>query len=126
MEEALPATEQACEPPGDALLGDAEVAIADVGRALHSRDEYAIGPGGAFEACAYGRYLVRVLTDAADAMRLTGTDAIAAAYPILELPPIPVDWSMASGVSWSRSRPSITASPPPPRWKSGSSAHLYQ
>ena len=75
-----------CTAPGATVLVDAERAIADIGRELRSRGAYAISP----DACAYGDYLVRVLTDAGDALGLTGIDAIAAAYRILEPPPIPV------------------------------------
>jgi len=81
-----PVDGSACTAPGEAVLVEAERAIADIGRELRSRDAYAISP----DACAYGDYLVRVLTDAADALSLTGIDAIAAAYRILEPPPIPV------------------------------------
>jgi len=79
-----------CESPDEAILVDAQLAIAEIGRELRSRDAYAIGAGGAFDACAYGDYLVRVLTDAADGLSLTGIDAIAAAYRILEHPVPPV------------------------------------
>jgi ABC-type transport system substrate-binding protein len=79
-----------CEPPDESALGDAELAIAEIGRTLRSRDAYGIGPGGEFDACAYGEYLVRVLGDAADAMSFSGIDAIAAAYPILEPPETPI------------------------------------
>ena len=79
-----------CESPDVNVLAEAEVVIADLGRELRSRDAYAVGPGGAFDACAFGDYLIRVLTDAADALTLTGIDAIAAAYRILDFPIIPV------------------------------------
>ncbi len=87
LEGALhPAEEAGCEAPGEAMLVVAEQAIAAIGRELRSRGAYAISP----DACAYGDYLVRVLRDAADALGLTGIDAIAAAYRILEPPPPPV------------------------------------
>ncbi len=74
----------------EALLTEAELAAADIGLALRSRDAYAVGPGGAFDGCAYFEYLGRVLRDAQDALTLTGTDAIAAAYRILDFPIVPV------------------------------------
>ena len=80
LEGALhPAEEAGCEAPGEAMLVVAEQAIAAIGRELRSRGAYAISP----DACDYGRYLVRSLKDnAADALRLTGVDAVAAAYRI--------------------------------------------
>lgn len=85
-----PADPVGCEPPDAALLAEAELAIADIGREVRSRDAYAVGPGGAFDACAFGEYVWRVLTDAADGLTLAGIDAIAASYRILEHPPTPV------------------------------------
>ena len=79
-----------CAPFEEALLAEAELAIADVGDEFRSRDAYATGGGGAFDTCAYFEYLGRVLTDAADGLSLTGIDAIAAAYAILDHPPPPV------------------------------------
>ena len=72
------------------MLAEAETAIAEIDRELRSRDAYAVGEEGTFDVCAYGDYLVRVLTDASDALRLTGVDAIAAAYRILDHPSPPV------------------------------------
>jgi len=79
-----------CAPFEETLLAEAELAIADVGRELRSRDAFATGPGGAFDECAYFEYLGRVLTDVTDALSLTGIDAISAAYAILNHPPTPV------------------------------------
>ena len=81
-----PVDAAACEAPAEAALEDAERAIAGIGSELRGRDAYAASP----DPCAYGDHLVSVLTDAADALRLTGIDAIAAAYRILEPPPLPV------------------------------------
>ena len=86
-EDPLPGEVLRCD-SAEAVLADAEVAIGEIGRGLRSRDAYAIG--GEFDACAYGDYLGRVLTDAADALSLTGIDAVAAAYRILDFPPTPV------------------------------------
>ena len=91
LETALhPGDPSDCQAPDEAVLRDAELALAEIGRELRSRDAYAIGAGGAFDTCPYGAYLVRVLTDAAEALSLTGVDAIAAAYRILDSPPTPV------------------------------------
>lgn len=79
-----------CELPEEVVLAEAEAAIAEIGRELRSRDAYAVGAGGAFDICAFGDYLVRVLTDAVDALTMTGVDAIAAAYRILDFPTLPV------------------------------------
>ena len=80
---------ESAEPQGS-VLAEAETVIAGIDRELRSRDAYALGAEGTFDICAYGDYLVRILTDASDALRLTGIDAIAAAYRILEhtSPPI--------------------------------------
>lgn len=75
-----------CAPSEEALLAEAEVAIADMGIVVRSRDAYATGRGGASDECAYFEYLGRVLTDASDALNLTGIDATAASYAILEHP----------------------------------------
>ena len=94
-----------CAPFEEALLAEAEVALSGIGRTLRSRDAYAIGPGGGFDACAYAEYLGRTLRDAQDALSMTGIDAIAAAYRILDFPTLPVGsgpWqvlSMNPGVS---------------------------
>ena len=93
------ATPVDCEPPDAALLGEAEAAISGIGLGVRTRDLYAVGPGGAFDACAFGAYLGRVLTDAADALSLTGVDAIAAAYRILKRPQVPIGsgpWRVSS------------------------------
>ena len=82
--------ELACDPPDGALLAEAELAIAELGRELRGRDAYAVGPGAALDTCAYGDYLFRVLSDAAEALSLSGIDAIAAAYRILDPPSTPV------------------------------------
>jgi ABC-type transport system substrate-binding protein len=79
-----------CDSPEEIVLAEAETVIAEIPRELRSRDAYGVGAGGAFDTCAYGDYLVRVLTDTADALTMTGVDAIAAAYRILEFPAIPV------------------------------------
>ncbi len=76
-----------CEAPDDRALQEAESAIDAIGRQIHSRDAFAVGPA---EACAYGDYLVRVLNDASDALSVTGIDAIAASYGILEPPGTPI------------------------------------
>lgn len=74
----------------EALLAEAEAATAELGRTLRSRDAYAVGPGGTFDACAYFEYLGRVLRDAQDALTMMGIHAIAAAYRILDFPVVPV------------------------------------
>ena len=71
-------------------LAEAELAIADAGLVLRSRDAYATTPGDDYDSCAYFEYLGRVLTDAADALTLTEIDAMAAAYRLLEFPELPV------------------------------------
>jgi len=86
LESTIHPQETECTAPDEAALVEAEGAIAGIGREIRKRDVFAISP----DDCAYGDYLVRVLTDAADALGLTGIDAIAAAYRILEPPPIPV------------------------------------
>lgn len=86
LESAVHPQETECTAPDEAALVEAEKSIAAIGRELRSRGAYAISP----DACAYGDHLVRVLTDAADALNRTGIDAIAAAYRILEPPPLPV------------------------------------
>jgi ABC-type transport system substrate-binding protein len=75
-----------CEPPSEDVLAEAQEVLTAIGRALRSREPYAIGPGGAFDACAYGDYLVRAVTGAADGLSMNGVDAMSAAYPILEFP----------------------------------------
>ena len=78
-------------PFDESLLAEAELAIADLGLVLRSRDAYATTPGDDdYDSCAYFEYLGRVLTDAADALTLTEIDAMAAAYRLLEFPELPV------------------------------------
>ena len=78
-----------CAPFDEALLAEAEQAIVEMGRMLQSREAYATGPDGALDECAYFAYLGRVLRDAEDALTMTGVDAMAAAYRILNFPLIP-------------------------------------
>jgi ABC-type transport system substrate-binding protein len=88
--QAALAEQSECGPELDPTLADAESAAAALGLALRTRDDYERTAGSASAGCAFGEYLARVLGDAADAVRLDGTDAIAAAYRILEVPAIPV------------------------------------
>ena len=79
-----------CGPEIQSVLADAESEIAALGLTLRTRDDFerVVGSDGA--GCAYGSYLARSLGDAVDGLRLDGTDAIAAAYRILELPAVPI------------------------------------
>ncbi len=85
-DELRPGRPSECRAPADAVLVEAEGAIADIGMELRGREVYMASP----DPCAYGDSLVRVLTDATDALSMTGIDAIAASYRILEPPLIPV------------------------------------
>ena len=84
-----PADALPCEPPDDAALSDAEAEISTIGRALRSRAAFE-AVSNASQPCAYGDYLVRVLSDTATALGLEGIDAIAAAYRVLDFSALPI------------------------------------
>jgi ABC-type transport system substrate-binding protein len=89
LQDAL-ADESECGSELEPALADAKLAVAELGLALRTRDDYERTVGSGSAGCAFGAYLARVLGDAADALRLGGMDAIAAAYRILEFPAMPI------------------------------------
>lgn len=93
--EALDAATGAEEPDDaacEAALADAEAQVEAAGQELPSRDDFNTGgeTGDQFAPCDYGAALSDLLSQILAALEETGTDAIAAVYPLLSFNSEPV------------------------------------
>lgn len=82
-------SDEACE----AALADAEAQVEAAGQELPSRDNFNTGgeTGDQFAPCDYGAALSDLLSQVLAALEQTGTDAIAAVYPLLSFNSEPVN-----------------------------------
>jgi ABC-type transport system substrate-binding protein len=73
------------QPPDcSGLIADGEMAVRALGLKPWNPAEFNLGPDHAFVPCAYAESLARVLREAARSLSLGGTEAIQAAYRILD------------------------------------------